>query len=242
MNYVNDKVVVITGAGSGFGKLASEKLADMRAKIILADINAEVVKAATNGIKANNGTAEFIVADVSIKEQVDKMAEFAVKTFGRIDVLVNNAGIMPNSLFSSKNNAAWDKCIDINLKGVIYGITAVIDTMNAQGEGQVINISSLYGLNTHAAVGIYSATKAGVKMISNALRAETRGKIKVSTIYPSAAVSNLGTTVLDQDATLKGLWGHLLPEFMNTMSINSEAVINPEKNSMKTPNTYCDED
>ena len=102
MNYVQGKVVVITGAGSGFGKLTSEKLASMGGKIILADINEETVKAATDHIKSKGGIAEYIVTDISAKEQVDRMTQFALTTFGRIDVLINNAGIMPTALFASK--------------------------------------------------------------------------------------------------------------------------------------------
>jgi len=227
MNNVEGKVVVITGAGSGFGKLASEKLAKMGGKIVLADINEETVKAAAESIKAEGGNAEYCVTDVSVKEQVDKMAQFAVDTYGRIDVLVNNAGIMPIALFAAKENNAWDKCIDINLKGPIYGITAVLDTMKQQGEGHVINISSLYATAVTAGSGVYSATKAGIKMVSDALRAETRGKIKVSTIYPSAAATNLASTVLDFDAAMD-FWGKHVPELTEIAGTDVEALSNPD--------------
>jgi len=231
MNYVEGKVVVITGAGSGFGKLTSEKLAAMGARMVLADINEEAVKAAAEGIRSEGGNAEYIVTDVSVKEQVDRMAQFTLETYGRIDVLVNNAGIMPIALFAAKENAAWDKCIDINLKGPIYGITAVLDTMEEQGEGHIINISSLYATAVTVGSGVYSATKAGIKMVSDALRAETRGKVKVSTIYPSAAATNLASTILDFNAMMD-FWGKHAPELTGLMGTNAEALSNPDMNDL----------
>jgi len=232
MNYVQGKVVIITGAGSGFGKLVAEKLAVMGAKLIVSDINEEAVKMTAEGIKAKKGIAEYIVADVSDKAQVDKMAGYAADTFGRIDVLINNAGIMPHALFSSKSNEAWDKCIDINLKGPIYGITSVIDIMNKQEEGHIVNVSSLYATNTHAGAGVYSATKAGLKMISNALRAETRGRIRVSTIYPSGAATNLMSTVLDFEAASDFMGKHLA-EAMEMVEKDPEKLSNPDMNDPK---------
>jgi NADP-dependent 3-hydroxy acid dehydrogenase YdfG len=232
LNYVQGKVVVITGAGSGFGKLTSEKLANMGGKIILADINEETVKATTDNMKSKDGIAEYIVTDVSAKEQVDRMTLFALTTFGRIDILINNAGIMPTSLFASKQVEAWDKCININLKGPIYAIASVIDTMYKQGEGHIINVSSLYATKTHAGAGVYCATKAGLKMISDALRAETRGKIKVSTVYPSAAATNLSSTILDFEAVSE-FYGKYWPEFNEAMSNNPDLVLNPDMNDPK---------
>jgi len=232
VNNVQDKVVVVTGAGSGFGKLTSEKLARLRAKVVLADVNPDTVQAVTDGIRAEGGTAACVVTDVAVQEQVERMAGFAVSTFGRLDVLINNAGIMPLSLFASKRVDAWDRCIDINLKGAVYGIAAVIDIMIAQGEGHVVNVSSLYANHTHAGVGIYSATKAGLKMISDALRAETRGIIKVSTIYPSGAATNLGSTVIDF-SVLGDFWGKHTPEFMEALATNPGSTTTPDMTDRK---------
>ena len=232
MNYVQGKVIIITGSGSGFGKLVAENLARMGGKLVLSDINEETLKIAADGIKSEGGTAEYIVADVSDKTQVDKMAKYAMDTFGRIDVLINNAGIMPHSLFAAKVSEAWDRCIDINLKGPIYGITSVIDIMNKQEDGHIINVSSLYATNTHAGAGVYSATKAGLRMISNALRAETRGKVRVSTIYPSGAATNLMSTVLDFEAASDFMGKHL-PEVMELAEKEPEKLSNPDMNDPK---------
>lgn len=232
MNNVQGKVAVVTGAGSGFGKLTAEKLARLGAKIVLADVNPDTVQAVTDGITAEGNSAAYIVTDVAAQEQVERMAAFAVSTFGRIDILINNAGIMPLSLFASKRTDAWDRCIDINLKGAVYGIAAVIDRMTAQGDGHVVNVSSVYANHTHAGVGVYSATKAGLKMISDALRAETRGVIKVSTIYPSGAATNLGSTVLD--FTVVGdFWGKHTPEFTQAMTNDPDSATAPDMTDLK---------
>lgn len=232
MNHVEGKVVVITGAGSGFGKLTAEKLASLGAQMVLADVNQDTVKAATEGIRSAGGAAECIVTDVAVQEQVERMARFAVSTFGRIDVLVNNAGIMPHALFASKRTDAWDRCIDINLKGPIYGITAVLDTMYDQGYGQIVNVSSVFGTATHAGAGVYSATKAGLRMISNALRAETRGRIKVSTIYPSGAATNLASTVIDLEVA-GDYYGKHMAELMEQVAQNPAAALAPDMQDPK---------
>lgn len=232
MDYISNKVIVITGAASGFGKLTAEKLSKMGGRIILADINEEGVNEVSAGINDAGGDAAGIVTDVRDREQVEKMADFALEKFGRIDVLVNNAGIMPHSKFESKSFDAWNRCIDINLKGAMYGITAVLDQMLKHEAGHIINISSLYGFNTHVGAGVYSATKAGLKMLSDALRAETRGKIKVSTIYPSGAATNLFSTVIDFEAASEFMGKHI-DEITRRMEENPDIMTNPDMNDPK---------
>ncbi len=233
MNCVQDQVVVVTGAGSGFGRLTAAKLARLGGKIVLADINPDAVQAAATAIESEGGTATAVVADVAVQEQVEAMVRTALAAFGRIDVLINNAGIMPNALFATKRTDAWDRCIDINLKGPIYGITAVLDIMRGQGCGHIVNVSSVYATGTHAGAGVYCATKAGLKMISDALRAETRGRIKVSTIYPSAAATNLGSTLLDM-AVFDDFLGKHKAEFEAWMTAHPEGLTNPDMADPKT--------
>lgn len=214
-NYVKDKVIIITGAGSGFGKLASEMASDLGGKLICADINEENVKAVVAGIKAKGNQAEYIVTDVTRKEDMEAAAKFAVDTFGRIDALVNNAGIMPLAFFSDHKDAwkSWDHCIDINLKGVIYGISAVYDQMMEQGQGQIINISSIYGNSPSVGAAVYGATKAGVKFISDALRAETQGALKVTTIKPTGVpATGLSKSVINPEAVV-GIIGQHINEY-----------------------------
>lgn len=208
-NYIQGKVIVITGSASGFGMLTAQMAAEMGGRIICADINEENLKKVVAGICEKGGSAAYIVCDVTDKEQVDLMARFAVDTYGRIDVLINNAGIMPLAYFADHEKAwkSWDKCIDINLKGTIYGISAVYDQMIKQGEGQIINISSIFGNAPVVGSGVYQATKAGVRYLSESLRQESQGKIKVTTISPTGtAGTNLSSAIVNFDA-LKGVYG-----------------------------------
>src|SRR5690625_1654634 len=202
-NYVKDKVIVITGAGSGFGRLVAEMTADMGAKVVGADINEGGLREVVEGIRAKGQSAEYQVADVTEKAQMDAVAALAVEKFGRIDVMLNNAGIMPLAYFADHKDAwqAWDKSIDVNIKGVVNGITAVYDQMIEQGRGQVINISSIYGNYGIAGSGVYSATKAAVKVISDSLRAESKGKIKVTTLKPTGIPgTNLASEIVNEEA------------------------------------------
>lgn len=144
-NYVEGKVIIITGASSGFGKLTAKRAAEMGGKIVLAARSEEKLKETVAEIKAAGGEASYIVTDVAKKDDVFAMAKFAVDTYGRIDVLVNNAGTMPLAFFSEHEQALdkWEQCIDISIKGTIFGISAVYDQMIKQGQGQVINVSSI---------------------------------------------------------------------------------------------------
>ena len=204
-NYVKDKVIIITGASGGFGVLAAKRAAEMGGKVVLAARNEDKLKEAVDQIKSLGGEAVYVVTDVSKKEEVFNMAKVAVDTYGRIDVLVNNAGTMPLAFFSQHEQAleAWEQCWDTSLKGTLYGICAVYDQMIAQGEGQIINISSVYANFPVAGAGVYQVAKIGVQYLAESLRSEAQGKIKVTTIKPSGFLkTNLMSSVLDINAAV----------------------------------------
>lgn len=216
-NHLDGKVIVITGAGSGFGQLVSEKAAAMGASIVASDVNQEALDAVVAGIKADGGAAVAVAADVTDRAQMQVLAEDAVAEFGAIDVMLNNAGIMPLAFYADHKNAAdaWDKCIDINFKGVLNGITAVYDQMISQGRGHVINISSIYGNYPTAGGGVYGATKAAVVFLSESLRIESQGKIKVTTVRPTGVpATNLGTGIVNPEA-VSGLLGVNTMDYMS---------------------------
>lgn len=216
-NHLDGKVIVITGAGSGFGQLVSEKAAAMGASIVASDVNQEALDVVVAGIKADGGAAVAVAADVTDRAQMQVLAEDAVAEFGAIDVMLNNAGIMPLAFYADHKNAAdaWDKCIDINFKGVLNGITAVYDQMISQGRGHVINISSIYGNYPTAGGGVYGATKAAVVFLSESLRIESRGKIKVTTVRPTGVpATNLGTGIVNPEA-VSGLLGVNTMDYMS---------------------------
>ena len=206
-NHVADKVIVITGAASGFGQLVSAKTAALGAKVVCADINADALEA----VVAEIGDAAMAVpTDVTDPAAMRALAQAAIDAHGRIDVMVNNAGIMPLAFYSDHEAAAaaWDKCIDINIKGVLHGIIAVHDQMLKQGRGHVINLSSIYGNFPVVGAAVYGATKAAVNFLSESLRMESQGKIKVTTIRPTGVpATGLAGAVVNPEAVV-GILGH----------------------------------
>jgi NADP-dependent 3-hydroxy acid dehydrogenase YdfG len=218
-NHVAGKSIVITGAGSGFGRLTSEKAAALGGKITCVDINGEAAEATAAAIRAAGGQAQALAADVTRIEDMRAAAKAAVAAYGAIDVMVNNAGTMPLAFIADHEKAleAWSRCIDINFKGVMNGVVAVFDQMMAQGRGQVINLSSIYGNRPAAGGAVYGATKAAVDYFSHALRQEGRGKIKVTVIKPTGVpATGLGATVVNVQAAA-GIIGHNVGEYYEVL-------------------------
>jgi NADP-dependent 3-hydroxy acid dehydrogenase YdfG len=209
-NHIEGKVIVVTGAAAGFGRLVCALTAARGARVVGADIDASGLQTVIDHIQAAGGAAAACRADVTSKAQMDALASFALERYGRIDVMVNNAGIMPLAFYAdhAAAAAAWDRCIDINFKGVLNGIAAVYDAMIAQGRGHVVNISSIYGNFPNAGAAVYTATKAAVNILSEALRVESQGKIKVSVIRPTGVpATGLGATIVNPEAIV-GIVGH----------------------------------
>lgn len=239
-NYVEGKVIIITGASSGFGKLTAKRAAEMGGKIVLAARSEEKLKETVAEIKAAGGEASYIVTDVAKKDDVFAMAKFAVDTYGRIDVLVNNAGTMPLAFFSEHEQALdkWEQCIDISIKGTIFGISAVYDQMTKQGQGQVINVSSIYANFPVAGAGVYQVAKMGVQYLAESLRSECQGKIKVTTIKPTGFMkTNLSSSVVDQMAMMPAVAGPL--EILSNWV--EEAPLRPDFHDINSM-TYNDPD
>lgn len=208
-NYLQDKVVIITGAAGGFGRLIALRCAAGGAHVVGVDVDADGLAQLVADIRAAGGSAIGETADVVDFDQVSGAVAAAVDAFGTVDVLVNNAGVMPLAFFSDHREALtrWHKAIDINIKGVVNGIAAVFDQMVRQGRGEVVNISSIYGNAGTEGSGVYSATKAAVTMISDSLRAEAKGKIKVTTVKPTGVLgTNLDSWIVNDEATV-GLVG-----------------------------------
>ena len=215
-DHIAGKSIVITGGGGGFGKLVAEKAAALGAAVTLGDIDGAAAEAVASGIVAGGGKAQAVQTDVTDLAQMRALVGRAVEAFGRIDVMVNNAGIMPLAFFSDHEAAhpAWMRCIDINIKGVLNGMVAAYDPMMAEGRGQVINISSIYGNFPVVGAAVYGATKAAVNTLGESLRMESRGKIKVTTIKPTGVpATGLSASVINPAASV-GILGHNAPDFM----------------------------
>ncbi|MGH3522685.1 MAG: SDR family oxidoreductase [Mycobacterium sp.] len=228
---MQDKVIIVTGAASGFGRLISEKCAAGGAKVVGVDVNAESLNEVFEGIRAAGFQGTAHVADVTDMAQVKAAAQHAVDTYGAIDVIVNNAGVMPLAFFADHERAweKWHKAIDINIKGVVNGISAVYDTMIEQGRGHVVNISSIYGNAGTEGSGVYSATKAAVDALSNSLRVEAQGKIKVTTVKPTGVLgTNLASWVVN-DTAIIGLTGQKGAQFFENAGNLENGALRPEQ-------------
>lgn len=225
------KSIVITGGGGGFGRLVAEKAAARGAKVTLGDVDGAAAQSIANAISASGGEAQAVQTDVRDIGQMRALVSAAVAKFGAVDVMINNAGIMPLSFWSDHEAAydAWDRCIDINIKGVMNGTVAVYDQMIAQGRGHVINLSSIYGNFPVTGAAVYGASKAAVNFLSESLRVESRGKIKVTIVKPTGVPSTgLSGTVVNQAAGV-GIVAQNMPEFMEMISGMADGSFPPER-------------
>lgn len=192
MKGIQNKVVVITGASSGLGEETARYLASLGAKVVLSARRMERLEKIVADIQANNGQALAVMTDVTDVQQVQRLVDQTIDHFGRVDVMINNAGLMALAPLSKCQLDEWNRMIDINIKGVLNGIAAVLPAMQAQKSGQIINISSVAGLRVPNGGAVYSATKFAVKAISEGLRMEVaQYGIRVTTLYPGAIDSEL---------------------------------------------------
>jgi NAD(P)-dependent dehydrogenase (short-subunit alcohol dehydrogenase family) len=169
MGRVAAKACLVTGAGSGIGQAIAERLALEGGKVLCVDINETAVAATVQGIQATGGTAEAIIADVSKSSEVDGFVQRCVDLYGRIDVLVNNAGINLPGVFHEVSDAVIDRTLDVNVKGYIYGSRAAIPHMLRQQAGAIVNISSVNGLVAEPFLSIYAASKGAIVMLTKGI-------------------------------------------------------------------------
>lgn len=189
---IENKVVLITGASTGIGAEVARRLAARGAKVAVAARRKEKLAEVVVGIEAVGGVARAYALDVTDKKQMESVAAAVVADFGRLDVLINNAGLMPVRPMAEVNTDEWDAMIDVNLKGTLYGIAAALPRFIAQGSGHIINLSSVAGIKVFAPGGtVYSGTKFAVRAISEGLRQEVGDKIRVTSIEPGAVDSEL---------------------------------------------------
>jgi len=212
------KVVVITGASSGIGELTARHLAGLGAHVVLGARRRDRLDAIAAEIRAGGGKAEVAAVDVARREQVDALVAVAVNAFGGVDVMVNNAGLMPLSRMDQARIEDWERMIDINLKGVLYGIAAVLPVMQRQNGGHIINIASTAGLRVRPNMAVYSATKFAVRAISEGLRQEgTAYNIRSTIISPGPTDTDLPSSVTDPEMAKSVLEQHKIA--MPTLSV-----------------------
>ena len=196
MPSIENKVILITGASSGIGHATAKVLAAAGGILLLGARRTERLETLAAEIVQAGGKARWRRLDVTSRDDVQAFVDEALKAFGHIDVIINNAGLMPLSPLASLKVDEWDRMIDVNIKGVLYGIAAVLPVMNRQGHGQIINISSIGGLGVSPTAAVYCATKYAVRAISDGLRQEN-DKIRVTCVYPGVVESELASTITD---------------------------------------------
>ena len=200
MSEIKGKVIAITGASSGIGEATAHLLAQKGAQVVLGARRTQRLEALVATIRAEGGLAEYQALDVTQREDVESFMNFAQSKFGKVDVVINNAGVMPLSPLEALKVDEWNQMIDVNIRGVLHGIAAGLPIMRKQGFGQFINISSIGGHAVYPTSAVYSATKFAVMAISEGLRQEVGGDIRVTVISPGVTESELAETISDAGA------------------------------------------
>jgi NADP-dependent 3-hydroxy acid dehydrogenase YdfG len=201
---IKDKVVVITGASSGLGEATARLLSAQGASVVLGARREDRIEALARALTANGGKAIAMTTDVTDRAQVKKLVDSAVEAWGRIDVMLNNAGLMPQASLERLKIDEWDRTIDVNLKGVLYGIAAALPYMQQQKSGHFINVSSVAGHKVGPGFAVYAATKFGVRALSEGLRQEVKPyNIRTTIISPGAVATELLDSVTDLEAAAR---------------------------------------
>jgi NADP-dependent 3-hydroxy acid dehydrogenase YdfG len=209
---IENKVVVITGASSGLGEAAARHLSQNEAKVVLGARRLDRLQALAKELSL--GDEAVMQTDVTSREQVKRLVDHAVQVYGRIDVMINNAGLMPQSPLDRLKIDDWDRMIDVNIKGVLYGIAASLPYMKEQKSGHIINVSSVAGHKVRPGGVVYSATKHAVRVISEGLRQEVKPyHIRTTVISPGAVDTELPNSVTEPDIAerIRKSYEHAIP-------------------------------
>jgi len=196
------KTAIITGASSGIGQAAAKALAQKGIRVMLAARREDRLIELQKEIEAAGGTAAYRVTDVTSAEGMQALAQEAIEQFGQVDILINNAGLMPLSYLNKVKIDEWDRMIDVNIKGVLYGIAAVLPHMEERQQGHIINVASVAGHVIRPSTAVYSGTKFAVRAITEGLRLELNPahQIRATLISPGVVATELTETITDEDA------------------------------------------
>lgn len=212
----SSKIVLITGASSGIGEATARHLGSLGHTVVLGARRTDRLEKLAAEIRSSGGTAEFKALDVTRLEDTQAFVDFAISKFGHVDVIVNNAGVMPLSPLHELKIDEWNHMIDVNIRGVLHGIAAVLPHMQARKSGQVINVSSIAGFQVWPTCGVYSGTKFAVRAISEGLRLENKD-IRVTIISPGVVESELAHTITDPATKA-------MIEDFRTVALKAEAI------------------
>jgi NADP-dependent 3-hydroxy acid dehydrogenase YdfG len=213
-NNIQDKVVVITGGSSGLGEATARHLAANGATVVLGARRVERLRQLAGELEAQGSKVAFLATDVTKREEVARLVDLAVEKFGRIDVMVNNAGLMPSSPLERLKVDDWDRMIDVNIKGVLYGIAAALPHMQRRKAGHFINVASVAGHKVRAGGAVYAATKHAVRALTEGLRQEVKPyNLRTTVISPGAVATELPDSATEPDvlAAMKKVYESAIP-------------------------------
>jgi len=204
INKIKGRVIVITGASSGLGEAATRLLSAQGATVVLGARRSDRLQSLADELTGKGGKALAVTTDVTRRDQVKKLVDTAVQKFGRIDVMINNAGIMPRAPLERLTIDDWDRTIDVNIKGVLYGIAAALPHMKQQKSGHMIFVSSVAGHKVGPDFAVYAATKHAVRVLAEGFRQEVKPyNIRTTVISPGAVATELPGSVTEQDIAEK---------------------------------------
>lgn len=215
---IEGKVVAITGASSGIGEATALMLARAGAKVVLGARRSDRLKDLADRIKEDGGEAVYAVTDVKRRDDLSNLVKLACASYGRLDVMINNAGTSQLSRIDELDVEGWEEMIDVNLKGVLYGIAAAIPVFREQNAGHIINIISTSGIKIVPLQGVYAGTKNAVRTISEALRQESKGQLRVTGISPGIVQTAFVNNVKNEQMKAAIL------EKMDTLGISPDAI------------------
>jgi NADP-dependent 3-hydroxy acid dehydrogenase YdfG len=225
---IEGKIVVITGASSGLGETTARRLAKDGAKLVLGARRIERLQALADELALGDDAA--VQTDVTQCDQVKHLVDHAVQTHGRVDVILNNAGLMPHSPLERGKVEDWERMIDVNIKGVLYGIAAALPHMKAQKSGHIINVSSVAGHSVRPGGAVYSATKHAVRVISEGLRQEVKPyNIRSTIISPGAVATELPDSITEPDVAKN------IHDFYERFALPAETFANMVAFAMSQP-------
>jgi NADP-dependent 3-hydroxy acid dehydrogenase YdfG len=213
-----EKIIVITGAGSGIGRATAKLLASRGAKLVVGGRREAQLDAVASEIESAGGEAIYRATDVTRRGDVEALVELAHNRYGRLDVLVNNAGIGPISRFDALRVEDWDAMIDVNIKGVLYGIAAALPIFRRQEHGHIVNVISTAGLKILPTMGVYAATKNAVRTITEALRQEAGPNLRITEVSPGMIATDFADSMTDEAAKAA------IQKRLSTIAIPPEAI------------------
>jgi NADP-dependent 3-hydroxy acid dehydrogenase YdfG len=199
MSGLEGKVVAITGASSGIGEATALLLAERGAKVVLGARGSDRLEALADRIEASGGEAAYARTDVKRREDLSNLVGLAIERYGKLDVLVNNAGVAPISLLDELRVEDWEEMIDVNLKGVLYGIAAALPVFRRQGFGHFVNVISTAGIQIIPTMAVYAGTKNAVRAITEGLRQEAGDKLRVTSVSPGFVNTNLADSMTNPE-------------------------------------------